>query len=172
MSGPLTLLKKLQADSRRYLSALSPEQKGELAAYQEGSWINDVLRRGREKDVHKRHIATLDEIIGNAPRLPEDLRVYRGATPGVYPAEERGYLSTTLKRNIARDWPTADTGGPGELYTIDVPGDTPFLMPLDVVEEYLHQQELIFPRGSMLLREPSTGALNYLRGKYATGGRV
>lgn len=141
--------------------------------YQEGSWINDVLRRDlAEKEKYKHHLGTLDEILRNAPTLPEDLRVYRGATPGVYPAEEPGYLSTTLDRHIARDWPTGDTGGPGKLYTIDIPGGTPYVMPLDLIEEYAHQNELILPRGGMLLQEPSTGALNYLRGKYAEGGAV
>lgn len=167
------LRKKLRSDAAKYLRALSGIDRTELATYQGGSWINDVLRRNRPLNVGEKYYTDrLDRILREAPQLPEDLRVYRGATPGVYPGPERGYLSTTLDRNIARDWPIMDVNGRGQLYSIDVNEGTPFVMPLNIVPEYHNQDELIFPRGAQLLHEPSTGALNYLRGKYARGGRV
>lgn len=163
MSGALSLLlKKLQSDSRRYLSRLDPLTRHELSEYQQGSWINDALRRNLLPETALPVRERLDSALQEAPTLPEDLRVYRGAPRGVYPGLERGYLSTSLRKDEAANFLEPSS----ELYSIDVEGGTPYLMPLNLNREWGGQQELIFPRNSMLLREPSTGALNYLFGGF------
>lgn len=171
------LAAKLISDSRRYLGALSQLQRHNLSEYQEASWINDILRNrdiNEERNAgYLRLVNDLDEILRNAPTAPEDLRIYRSAPRTVYPGRERGYLSGTIDKRVADNWPSwmGETDN-HTTHNIDIMEGTPYVMPLDLMPEYLNQKEIILPRDSLLLQEPSTGVLNYLRGKYKIGGRV
>ena len=187
MAGPLSLLKYLKAQSRRYLNELSPVQRELLTRYQEASDLNHYLRNGFGKtpdniiQQHMQEVQTLDDLIAKAPRLPEDIQAYRVAPKKVYPGEEKGFLSTALDRSGAEDFlsqydPSMDALFPeNQMYRINLQNDTPYVMPLDLVPEYEDQMEMILPRGGMLLpSEESAGGsiLDYLRGNYCEGGSV
>ena len=182
MPSPLSLYRELTKQTRNYLRELSPKDVELVRRYQEASDINELLRRGALGGVAKtpwheqRRIETetLDRILREAPVLPEDLRVFRAAPRGVYPAEEKGYLSTSFSRDGAKDFLSAmdSTLDPHDMYMINVTGDTPYLAPHNLVPDYTGQKELIFPRGAMLLRSEDERGLDYLRGNYAEGGLV
>lgn len=180
MPSPLSLYRELTKQTKKYLHGLDAKDVELVRRYQEASDINGLLRRGDLAGVPKtpwhnaRRIEaeTLDRILREAPTLPEDIVVHRAAPRGVYPAEEKGFLSTSATKDGAWDFMSAmdSTYEPFTMYHINVLGDTPFLAPHDLVPEYSGQRELIFPRGSMLLPSEYGGGLDYLRGKYAGGG--
>lgn len=165
--GGLEILKFLQEMSHPYVRQLSPIARHELAEYQQGSWINDALRRNILPEARDAVTPTLDDVLRSAPKLPVDIQVYRGAPNFVYPGTEHGYLSTSLDRNIAAEFVNdGDT-----LYSIHVPRGTPFVMPGDIGgSEWGRQQELILPRSGVL--QQLGPYLKYQRGNYAQGGAV
>lgn len=180
-TGALSLYRELVRRSQKYLSQLPPKEIELVRRYQEASDINSLLRSGELSgtprspwhDARRIEAETLDRVLRDAPTLPEDLRVYRAAPASVYPAEEKGFLSTSATRNGARDFLEAmdSTFDPFRMYSINVSEGVPYLAPHNLVPEYVGQRELIFPRGSLLL-DSEDGTLDYLRGKYAEGGRV
>jgi hypothetical protein len=178
--GALSLYNELVRRSKNYLRELPPKDVELVRRYQEASDINSLLRGGRLNapanawyDARRAEVETLDRILAQAPTLPEDLVVHRAAPRGVYPGEEAGFLSTSFDKNGAWDFLEAidPTHDPATMYQISVQNGTPFIAPHNLVEEYMGQKELIFPRGSMLLNG-EYNALDYLRGKYAEGGQV
>lgn len=181
MPSPLSLYRELVRRSKSYLRELPPKDVELVRRYQEASDINHLLRSGALQQPPRTpwHATRLDEmenldrILRDAPGLPEDLVVHRAAPRGVYPAEEKGFLSTSFSEDGARDFLEAfdSTYDPATMYRIAVPWKTPFIAPHNLVEEYAGQKELIFPRGSMLLNNEE-GSLDFLRGKYAEGGLV
>lgn len=181
MAGPLSLYRELARRSQKYLRELPEKDVEVVRRYQEASDINSLLRSGALEgaprnawhDARRIEAEILDRVLRDAPTLPEDIVVHRAAPKGVYPAEEKGFLSTAATPSGAWDFMEAMDSryDPFEMYRILVNSETPFLAPGNLVPEYSGQKELIFPRGAKLLRGDDDN-LEYLRGKYAEGGRV
>lgn len=181
MPSPLSLYKELTRRSQKYLRELDPRDVELVRRYQEASDINSLLRSGALQQPPRTpwHATRLDEaeildrVLREAPTLPEDLTVFRAAPSSAYPGTEQGFLSTSFDRRGASDFLDALNSEfePATMHRISVQNGTPYLAPHDLVEEYVDQRELIFPRGARLLRNEE-GGLDFLRGKYAAGGVV
>lgn len=184
MSGPLKLMKLLAANSAKYVRELDPAARAVLTHYQELPDVNTALRSGAVYPGND--ILTLDRILREAPRLPEDVVVHRGAPRGVYPGKEPAYLSTAFDEADAQGFTHPDIEAladlPPELrdrgaqvYHVKVRGDTPFVMPGNLVPWYGEKSELLFPRGATLRpsQDGLPGWLDYLRDfRFAEGGSV
>jgi hypothetical protein len=184
VSGPLALYRYLAEQSKKYMKGLSAREIELLRDYQEASDINHYLRNGlterpRPTEYQQTRIddaMTMDRILAEAPRMPEPRSVYRAAPSGVYPGEEKGFLSTSFDRDGAGDFlgqfdPSMDKDFPElRMHDILIPEGTPHLALDDLVPEYAEQRELLFPRGGTL--SPFGKSLAYRRGKYAGGGPV
>jgi hypothetical protein len=119
-------------------------------------------------------IPQIDNRLRETYRLPRELVTYRSAPKGVYPGDEKGYLITSMSKNVADRFPVDPMTrhyavGDMETYKVMLPEGTPVLPSAAYGTPYRYM-ELLSPRGGRLEEVGERELVYQLPEGFAKGG--
>jgi SPP1 gp7 family putative phage head morphogenesis protein len=157
-----TFIKSLTVEESKALS----EYKGD-DPYAPGAAIalNGMMREGEKlSEEQKKAIEQIDSAFRKAPRLKEDIILYRGtdSTMKTSPSgfiDSKAYISTSINRKEAENFAGLVSGGKGYVYEIKVPKGF-----VAIPTSYFHtgtsiseEKEVLLPRGIAILLKSIKG---------------
>lgn len=135
-----------------YVSLLKKEQKESLAFYTSSKYkkFNLKIRNSQMlSNKFKQHLDNIMDCFDGGPTLSVNLTVYRGMYKRYNVFENRGIISTTLSKQITKNF----RGSTCCLYIISLTPGQYTILPLDSLSDMPEEDEIILPPGDLYIQK-------------------